>query len=189
MALLNNEAKNSVVGPEPLVRPLSSRIAAVPAPAVEELLPPPSQAALTPGRSTYLDASSEMNGKLNFGEPVRIDGRVDGEIDAQNDLTIGKDAVVTAKIKGVSIIVAGTVRGDISASQRIELYASAKISGNLTAPKLVVHEGALFEGDCAMQPVRAREDHKLAVAQGITHSGAGRRSGTGLTDRGRSELS
>jgi cytoskeletal protein CcmA (bactofilin family) len=52
----------------------------------------------------------------------------------------------------MSIIVAGTVSGDLSASQRIELHASAKVSGNLTAPTLVVHEGAVSEGDCAMQP-------------------------------------
>jgi hypothetical protein len=84
MALLNNEAKKNV-GPEPLVRPLafSTRVGTVPAPAVEDLLPPPSQADLTPGRSTYLDASSEMSGKLNFEEPARIDGRFDGEINAQ----------------------------------------------------------------------------------------------------------
>jgi cytoskeletal protein CcmA (bactofilin family) len=162
MALLNNEAKKNL-GPELSVKPLSARIGAVLAPAVEELLPPPSQAALTPGRSTYLDASSEMSGKLSFAEPARIDGRVDGEIDAQDGLTIGKGAVVTATIKGVSILVAGTVSGDISASQRIELHASAKVSGNLTAPKLIVHEGAVFDGDCAMQPQGACEDRKLGV--------------------------
>jgi cytoskeletal protein CcmA (bactofilin family) len=61
-------------------------------------------------------------------------------------------------VLAVSIIVAGTVGDDISASQRIELQASTKVSGNLTAPKLVVHEGAVFEGDCAMQPQAVRED-------------------------------
>ena len=55
------------------------------------------------------------------------------------------------------------VSGEINASQRIELYASARVSGNLTVPKLVVHEGAVFEGHCAMQPQGAREDRKVAV--------------------------
>ena len=127
-------------------------------------MPPSSEAALTPSRSrTYFDPSSEVSGKFNFAEPARIDGRVDGEINAQDNLTIGKSAVVTAKIKAVSIIVAGTVSGEISASQRIELYASARVSGNLTAPKLVVHEGAVFEGHCAMPAQAARAERKLAV--------------------------
>jgi cytoskeletal protein CcmA (bactofilin family) len=91
----------------------------VPAPAVEDLLTSPSEAALASSRArTYFDPKSEVRGKLNFVVPVQIDGRVDGEIDAQDGLTIGTGAVVTASIKGVSIIVAGTVGGDISASHR-----------------------------------------------------------------------
>jgi len=163
LALFNDAAKETV-GAEPWVKPLSVRGGAVLAPAVEDLLPPPSEAALTPSRSrTYLDAGSELSGELNIAEPARIDGHVDGEVNAQDSLTIGKSAVVAAKIKAVSIIVAGTVSGEISASQRIELYASGRVSGNPIAPKLVVHEGALFEGHCAMPPQAAREDRKLAV--------------------------
>lgn len=163
MALFNDEAKETV-RPEPSVKPLSVRGGAVPAPVVEDLLPPPSEAFLTPSRSrTCLDANSEVSGKLNFEEPARIDGRVDGEINANDGLTIGKSAVVTAKIKAVSIIVEGTVSGEISASQRIELYASARVSGNLTAPKIVVHEGALLEGHCTTQPQGAREDRKVGM--------------------------
>ena len=66
--------------------------------------------------------------------------------------------MVTAQIKAASIIVAGKVSGDIIASQRIEIRPSAKVIGNLTAPVLVVHEGALFEGHCSMQPEGSQED-------------------------------
>lgn len=100
----------------------------------------------------YLDSGSRISGKLSFDGPTRIDGQVDGEITGKESLTIGETAVVTAQLRAASIIVAGKVSGDIIASQRIEIRPSAKVIGNLTAPVLVVHEGALFEGHCSMQP-------------------------------------
>jgi cytoskeletal protein CcmA (bactofilin family) len=131
----------------------------------ERILPPPSQAALTPGGNrAYLDQGCEINGKLTFEGPIRIDGLIEGEINGHDSITIGKTAVVTAKIKAVSIVVAGTVNGDLSASQRIELQPSAKVSGSLTAPKLVILEGAGFEGSCTMQPKAVREDRKMVVS-------------------------
>ena len=67
---------------------------------------------------------------------------------------------------------AGKVSGDIIGSQRIEIRPSAKVIGNLTAPILVVHEGALFEGHCSMQPEGTQnakvtvfaKDERVAVA-------------------------
>jgi cytoskeletal protein CcmA (bactofilin family) len=128
------------------------------------VLPAPSQAALTPsGNRAYLDQGCEVNGKLTFEGPVRIDGVIEGEINGHDSVTVGKTAVVTAKIKAVSIVVAGMVNGDLNASQRIELQPSAKVSGSLTAPKLVILEGASFEGSCTMQPKAVREERKLVV--------------------------
>ena len=111
----------------------------------------------------YLDSGSKISGKLSFDGPIRIDGHVDGEINAKDSLTIGESAVVTAQIKAASIIVAGKVSGDIIAAQRIEIRPSAKVLGNLTSPVLIVHEGALFEGHCSMQPEAVREDRKVTV--------------------------
>lgn len=127
---------------------------------IEDMLPPPSQATLIPiGSRDYLDPNAKVWGKLEFAGPARIDGFVDGEIDAQDSLAIGRSAAVTAKIKAVWIIVAGTVSGELCATERIELYPSAKVSGDLSAPKLVMHEGAVFKGHCAIRRVE-REDSK-----------------------------
>jgi Polymer-forming cytoskeletal len=72
---------------------------------------------------------------------------------------IGESAVVIAPIMATSIIAAGNVKGDIIGTQRIELLSSAKV----TAPNLVVHKGAMFEGRCAMQPEGPGEDRKVTV--------------------------
>jgi cytoskeletal protein CcmA (bactofilin family) len=118
--------------------------------------------ALSDGRAC-LDRGTKISGKISFEGPARIDGEVDGEINAKDSLAIGESAVVTAQIRAASVSVAGKVSGDIVASQRIEIRPSAKVSGNITAPILAVHEGALFEGHCSMQPEGVREDRKVTV--------------------------
>jgi cytoskeletal protein CcmA (bactofilin family) len=87
----------------------------------------------------------------------------DGEINAKSSVIIGESAIVTAQIKGASIIVAGTVNGELIASQRIEIQPSAKVSGKLTAPKLMMHEGALFDGQCAMKSDEMHQHRKTGA--------------------------
>lgn len=150
MALLSKESENTHpervkdTSQSPAARTFQSR--------AEDRVAPATQAILA--RHAYLDRDSKVEGKLNFEGTARIDGQIDGEILAK-DLIIGESALVTAQIKAASIIVAGTVKGAIIASQRIEIRATAKISGKITSPILVVHEGAAFEGHCAMQPEKA----------------------------------
>jgi cytoskeletal protein CcmA (bactofilin family) len=142
------------------------------APAPVAATPPAPEKPVTPIRpatpatasaGAYLDSGSKISGKLAFEGPTKIDGQVDGEVIAKESLTIGESAIVTAQIKASSIIVAGKVSGDISATNRIEIRPSAKVVGNLNAPILVVHEGASFEGHCSMSPEGAREDRKVTM--------------------------
>jgi cytoskeletal protein CcmA (bactofilin family) len=111
------------------------------------------------GKPTYLDATVKVSGKLTFEAPVVIDGQIDGEINAlQTSVAVGKTATIKAKIQVQSITVGGVVDGEINASQRIELQPSAKVKGSLTAPKIVIMDGALFDGTCSMQPKAQRDD-------------------------------
>jgi cytoskeletal protein CcmA (bactofilin family) len=159
MALFNKEPeKNPKIQPTttPLATPISS---------TQSALNPQTAGGQAGGAEAraYLDRGSKLSGKVSFEGPARIDGEVDGEINAKDVLTIGETAVVTAQIRAASVTVAGKVSGDIVASQRIEIRPSAKVNGNLTAPVLVVQEGALFEGHCSMQPEGVREDRKVTV--------------------------
>ncbi len=164
MALFTKEPEKNVK-PDLSVKQPPVQAVPVPPPSLPEgRLVPPRQAAPQPLEArAYLDQGSKVSGKLTFEGPARIDGQVDGEISAKDSVIIGESAVVTAQIKAASIIVAGKVSGDITASQRIEIRPSAKVLGNLTSPVLVVHEGAVFEGHCAMQPEGAREERKVTV--------------------------
>ena len=109
----------------------------------------------TAGTSAFLGKGSRVNGKLAFEGAVRIEGQVEGEIAAEETLTIGESAVLKAKINGTSVVVHGQVTGDIAARSLLELHATAKVVGNISSPRLVVHEGAIFEGQCAMGGAQA----------------------------------
>jgi cytoskeletal protein CcmA (bactofilin family) len=176
MALFNKEADRNVkndAAPKfqapTQVQPLPATQAGVPsnsAPVEKPTTTPrptPTDTRSSAEGRAYLDSGSKISGKLVFEGATRIDGQVDGEIAAKESLVIGESAVVTAQIKANAIIVAGKVSGDITATQRLEIRPSARVIGNLTSPVLIVHEGAMFEGHCSMQPEGAREDRKVAV--------------------------
>src|SRR5689334_16819849 len=119
----------------------------------------------TAATSAFLGKGSRVTGKLAFEGTVRIEGHVEGEITAQDALTIGEGAVVNAHITGASVMVHGNVTGDITARKRLEIRAPGKVFGNISTPSLVMHEGGVFEGQCTMagtEAGRADKDRKVA---------------------------
>ncbi len=152
MALFNNEPDKPAQPIKPQINPVPSPAAPMPERTIDSSS---SQMASSQG-TAYLDRGTKIAGKLHFEGPARIDGEVDGELHGKS-LTIGESATVTAQIVADSVIVCGKVKGEISASQRIEIRATARVNGNITAPKLIIHEGAIFDGQCAMESNSAPE--------------------------------
>jgi cytoskeletal protein CcmA (bactofilin family) len=122
------------------------------------------------GIDAFLGKGTRVTGKLVFEGTGRIEGQVEGEISAQETLTIGAGALVKASIMGAAIIIEGRVTGDVTAHQRVELRAASRVQGNITTPSLVVHEGAFFEGQCSMSgaeaALRERPDATTAASVG-----------------------
>jgi len=98
----------------------------------------------------FLGKGTRVTGKLVFEGTGRIEGQVEGEISAQDTLTVGAGAVVKASIVGTVVIIEGRVTGDVTAHQRLELRAASRVQGNISSPSLIVQEGASFEGQCSM---------------------------------------
>ena len=126
----------------------------------------------------HLGQGSRVEGKLTFEGSVRIDGQVEGEISAQEMVVLGESADVAATIVANVIVVQGRVTGDLNARKRVELKAPASVAGNISTPSLVIHEGVVFEGHCAMGGAAAgraeRSDKRVALFP--AEGGAGRRS-------------
>jgi cytoskeletal protein CcmA (bactofilin family) len=102
------------------------------------------------GTDAFLGKGSHVSGKVVLSGPGHIEGRVEGEISAQGTLVIGDGAVVNAQVTGETIVIHGQVTGDVTARQKLELRRGCRVSGNISAPRLVVEEGAAFEGQCTM---------------------------------------
>jgi cytoskeletal protein CcmA (bactofilin family) len=133
--------------PNPEPKPAPVAVAPEPKP-VPKAEPAPQSAAA--GLVGYLHKGSRVSGQLSFQGPARIDGVMEGEIQCQGPLTIGDGAEVRAKISGQIVVIRGKVEGNVTAKERVELLAPARLIGNVTAPRLIITEGAVFDGDCSM---------------------------------------
>jgi len=121
--------------------------------------------------NALLGRGSEFEGKLSFEGTVRIDGTFRGDIQSQGLLMIGESALVEAEILVDAAVIGGEVRGNITAKSKIELQATARVTGNLSSPALVVKEGARFDGNCQMQN-RERPARPVTLLGGPAHEGS-----------------
>ena len=96
--------------------------------------------------STSIDATSEFKGTLRCKETLRIDGRVKGEVVCDKSVLIGEGGTVHANIIADSVEVSGEVKGDITARCKITLDRTARVTGDLSTPGIVIEEGAKLEG-------------------------------------------
>jgi cytoskeletal protein CcmA (bactofilin family) len=97
-----------------------------------------------------LGPGTVIQGKLSFDTPVRIDGKLSGEIFSSRELIVGDMGEIDAVVEVASLIVQGKVRGNIKATERIELWAGGSIDGDIEAPVVVMEETARFTGNCKM---------------------------------------
>jgi cytoskeletal protein CcmA (bactofilin family) len=118
-----------------------------------------------PADQTRFPASLIVSGDLAASQDIVIDGRFDGHIMVpDHHLSIGSSASVTAKIVARSVSIFGSVDGNILATERVELLASASVRGHVVTPSIMVMDGAKFTGSidpqrsqAAMQVARYRQ--------------------------------
>lgn len=100
--------------------------------------------------TTTLGKETNFQGVLKFRESLKIDGKFEGEIVSPGYLVVENGAVVTANIKVGSIVIGGIVRGNIEASEKLEMLATGQVFGNIRTAKLKIADGVVFEGKCEM---------------------------------------
>lgn len=116
----------------------------------EKLLGPKSTVYDEDGPCTILERDASFEGKLTFDGTVQIAGHFKGEIFSSGVLIITETAVVEARIDVGILQIAGNVRGDIVAKERLEFLAKARVIADITTQALVVEQGAQFQGNCQM---------------------------------------
>lgn len=95
---------------------------------------------------TFLDSGCLLSGELRFSGNVRIEGRVQGQIQSQKSIVVGEPAEVDASIEADTLEVSGTVLGDIRVARQTTLHKTARVEGEIHTNGIVIEEGARFKG-------------------------------------------
>ncbi len=107
------------------------------------------------GEGTVLD------GTLTSESDVRISGRVDGNLEVKGKVIVVQEGVVEGEIKAASLDIAGRVQGEMLVEERVVLKSSAHVEGNIQTTRLIVEEGATFNGRCQMGSRSVRSESIL----------------------------
>ena len=99
----------------------------------------------------FIDKDTEFNGTLRFKESFRIDGKFTGKILNGENLIVGETGEVNADIEVRNVSINGRVNGNVTAKDRAEVFANGRVSGKMVTPKLIIEEGAFFQGTCQME--------------------------------------
>lgn len=106
--------------------------------------------------SAWIGQGVVVEGKITSAQDLRIDGKVDGTIGVGNHgLIIGASAEVKADLVAKSILISGTVIGNVIATERVDVQATASVEGDVTTPRLVMVEGAVINGKVETGRTRA----------------------------------
>ena len=100
---------------------------------------------------TILAEDISFDGKLSFDDSLMIKGRFSGDIRAKGNLYVDRNAVVEARVEANIVSLKGTVKGDVFAHTRVELFSSSMVDGDITAPDVIMESGCKFNGICKME--------------------------------------
>jgi cytoskeletal protein CcmA (bactofilin family) len=106
--------------------------------------------------SGFVGNGTVLTGETTFQAMLRVDGHLTGRVSSDvGTLVIGATGRVDANISVAAAVINGTVNGDIVSTERVELGRTAKVVGNIQSPRLMIEDGAVFEGSSTM--VKSRE--------------------------------
>lgn len=98
------------------------------------------------GSTTAIGPTIVIKGKLKSDEDLIVKGRIDAEITSTKALLIENSGVVKANVKVKSVRISGVLVGNINAEEKVEIAPDGRVVGDLTAPRIVINDGAAFRG-------------------------------------------
>lgn len=118
-----------------------------PPPAISEAPAPPRPVSTSTADQATIGKSLVIKGEVTGSESLYIDGRVEGSINlAGNRVTVGRNGVVSANINAREIVVLGKVRGNLTASDRVDIRSDGSLTGDVVAARISIEDGAFFKG-------------------------------------------
>jgi cytoskeletal protein CcmA (bactofilin family) len=105
------------------------------------------------GELSLVGAGTVIEGKIRTEGSIRIDGKLHGDLNAKVNIAVGENGVIEGNVSARNISLAGKVSGTVTATEKLVLEGKSVMKGDIRASRLVVDEGAMFDGQCAMTTV------------------------------------
>ena len=116
--------------------------------------------------SGFVGHGTTLTGETNFHAMLRVDGHLIGTVSSENGtLIVGTNGQVDANVSVAAAMINGAVNGDIVATDKLQLGRTARVLGNIQAPRLIIEEGAILEGGCSMLRARESEDEVASAPE------------------------
>jgi len=135
--------------------------------------PRPASPALNTQEQATLGKSLVIKGEVTGSESLYIDGRVEGSINLPgNRVTVGRNGVVSANISAREIVVLGKVRGNMTASDRVDIRGEGSLTGDVVSQRISIEDGAYFKGgiDIRKPGQKANGEAKEGAATATTET-------------------
>ncbi len=134
-----------------------------PPPAFETPARPAAAAAV--GEQATIGKSLVIKGEITGSESLFIDGKVEGSVNLPgNRVTVGRNGQVAASINAREIVVLGKVRGNVTATDRVDIRAEGALTGDVAAARISIEDGAFFKGGIDIRKPDAKAEPKAAPA-------------------------
>jgi cytoskeletal protein CcmA (bactofilin family) len=159
-------------------RPGEPERPAAPAPAStstvsEPAAPTPRPVATTTADQATIGKSLVIKGEVTGSESLYIDGRVEGSINLSgNRVTVGRNGVVSANINAREIVVLGKVRGNLTASDRVDIRSDGSLTGDVVAARISIEDGAFFKGGIDIRKAGQKPNGEEVKVQAETAAAA-----------------
>ena len=116
-------------------------------PAIETPRASTTPAPLAAGEQASISKGLSIKGEITGTESLFIDGKVEGSINIPgNRVTVGKNGVVNASISAREIVVLGKLKGNVTATDRVDIRAEGALTGDVAAARISIEDGAFFKG-------------------------------------------
>ena len=119
-------------------------------------------------RVSILGPTLQFKGELHADEELLIKGRIEGSITHSQRITVCPEGSVAANIRAQTIVVEGTVDGNLHAEKSVMVKETAKLRGNITAPSVSIVEGALFTGGIDMESRNAAAPAQASTGANVS---------------------
>ena len=111
---------------------------------------------------TLIAKTSHVEGTIKGAGEVRIEGTVKGKLDCSALVVVAHGGTVEAELRAETITISGKLKGDAFATQKIELAPTAEVEGDITSPRILIRDGASFEGQVVMTGNKSGKSHAPA---------------------------